>query len=309
MKKRLALLLPVLMLLGGCSLLKPVLGPGLEVSPAELTGMVTVEEGGFLARWIVTGGEGEVGVGFGDGNSDRLLGQDGAVLVEHLYTEAGRYVAVFHRGMKLARSVVTVNQATGGIAPEVYELWSTQGHNVVEEELMRFLVPYREFGCDSATGAPLFASGVNPGTGTTEFMLEVFDQDGKPVSVFISYAGGPDDISEYTWNGVPIIIENVWGEWLVLDEPIKTSLQHIYVFANWHEDYPRNAIWPDTLTLAADVIVMGCDDDVCGPWDIEVEITDYWMDFVFCARSRARLILSDWDVVTWRVYVSPRSCV
>jgi len=269
----------------------------LTVQPSAPTVMVSEEDGGALVGWVVqSNGAVSVTVDYGDGASGRYNVAN-SVVIEHLYKQVGVYKAVFRYGAKHVESTVTVK----AVAPKAYELWSTQGYNVVENDLVQLHVPYRVRGCDRATGKPLYVTGVLPGEGKTEFRLRVYNQDHQPISVFVARVAEEGEETPYTWNGVPIVNDNVWGEWLELEEPIATSMQHVYVFGGWTEEEPYHVIWPISLK--------GCDDDECDPWDEEPTVTPLWMDFELCARGQYAPFNSDGDMcATWRIYVTKKVC-
>lgn len=248
MKKQLALLLiPILVLVAGCSLLKPTL----EVTPSELTGMVDVESGGFLARWIVTGGEGELFVEFGDGGSDQFLGQGEAVLIEHLYTQAGTFKAVFIRGGS-AKSMVTIT------APD-FELglpfWH-QGPMVDRWEKILFDPFPRTTGCDN--GAPTDFYGVwpenkvdfqKPGPFGPMFDTDKLSEYFEIRVITRNIDGNPGHV--YGKSG-----EEIAGQWV--------PLQTFRILADWGQDAP---LYP-LIVLPKAVAVLGCGDDTCvdDPW-------------------------------------------
>jgi len=293
MIKRLAILAALLLAVTGCTQFLT----SVSISPQAMTLSIVESQGGATARWQVDS-DGAVTIDFGDGSALMELSVHGRVLVSHLYETVGQYTAVFRAKAGFAQSVVTVR----GVAPQAFPLWVPQGYNADKYELLCFHIPYRERGCEEGTGLPLFVSGVKPGEGAAKFMLLVFNENNEPVSVFRVRMGVTGETSPWHWNGASVVIENVVGEWVDLEEPIETSLQRLYVFAGWTGEEPRTVIWPDTRALST----MDCGDDTClpDPWDPTPVITPQWMDFrLYVADEFFPFDAANPIVATWRIYI------
>jgi len=154
-KKKFLFLFLVPLLIVGCTQIVP----RLEVHPQDTIGTIMEGEDGFLVRWLISGGEGEVCIDFGDGVEDCVQGQSASIWIEHSYTQIGKYEVNFHRGTLRGNANVS-------IAGPDFVLYMPEWSNGCSQasfergELVLFDPFPRSVGCDN--GVPIYASGVWP---------------------------------------------------------------------------------------------------------------------------------------------------
>ena len=147
MKRASPLIIPLLLLLAGCSFLQT-----LEIYPSNVTGVIVedftqvvvlpedtegapgvlidVLQAGYSVEWSVSGGSGITTVDFGDGIIEEVEGN----VVTHTYTKAGYYEATFLRGRMQGSASVTVHS----IEFDLYHPFWTQGEMVGRWEEILF---------------------------------------------------------------------------------------------------------------------------------------------------------------------------
>ena len=291
MKKRQGFIIPALILMalvgGGCNFLfcvEPIVGPAWQSVEID------EETGCALAEWTVTVADPSQGavtsvaswqavVDYGDGSEQEEFtvwrGRDARI--EHCYTALGTYTITVRQGQYTSRAVVEITVLEPIVRRPFYLRY------VVERwERIDFQVSWREVGCESTTGKPLYETGITPGAGLTEFRIEGYDWQGRRISLFDQ-------------DGV-----NVWGQWVSLITDIKLEAQAITCWALWYSDTPRVPMVPTPHPS-------GCVPD--DPWeDPPIPEDARWMVFKLWARNPWLLTEDDYPMVQWRIAVTGWEC-
>ena len=255
MKKTLALVCAVLFLIGagGC-----LFDPVFILTADPSSGRPSLEAGGLMVHFTVTGGPGTYEADFGDGS----LLVDVPSTFTHLYTHAGTATASVRWGDRTASAVVTVLDSP----PTAFEPFWSHCQPAHLGEKITFNSNYGYSGCDPATGRAVMVYGV-----------EDFDGDPVRVRYYCNRAdtGAPESIfDDRIANGVRTYAR-VNGLWL--------DLGLVTYFAGWTGNQPPypytepfgipNGIEPESPTYTVQFTIEA--QDIWGAmasvhWTIEV---------------------------------------
>ncbi len=269
--KRIGWLLVAAALLCALSACNMILAVPLEISPPTQTAPIDEAVGYATAYWVVEG-NGTATVDYGDGASETLaLEPEQTLHLEHTYSYIGLYRVTFTQGSTVVETLVSVTC----IMPVVASFHYTSR---VQPDLQKitYNAQWREHGCDN--GVPHAYSGIQPGSGTTEFRLTAY-YDGEKLGIF-DEAG-----------------TNVCGEWVLLADDVHDG-QSLFYWVGWTGE---NTMTP----MAAE---KGCGDDEPGDWT-EPGIPEDAEHITFTLTVRNEYMReTGYMIETWVVWFQPHQC-
>jgi hypothetical protein len=268
---KLAFLAAVLLILGGCQFWGPV-----TINP--LTQTVSIYDNpGYAVAMFTIAADGDVTVDFGDG-TEEIYRVNSSLPIEHRYYSIGLFSVLASKGNQSDRAEVRVEVAEPVVdVPFFLNRWFE------ETERITFNIPRRYHGCAGS----MFRTGILGGTGTTEFRMTAYDDQGGKISLF-----DPDG-------------NNVWGEWVVLiDEPM--YLQIITCWVLWGGDTPPYPMAAEKGCGYGDPTCGGC---VIDPWlPPEIPEDAPRINFTLQARNQYMLFEDDYPSVSWSVAIKVGTC-
>jgi hypothetical protein len=262
----------LLIALAGCDVWLAV---PLVVDPINQSVAVDEAAGGATASWILSG-KGPCTVEYGDGTASTLdLLAEQMQAISHLYRYIGTYAVQFTYGRTVTLAEVTVTCTMPKIAVPFY-----LNPLVDKGQRITFNFTRRSVGCDN--GTPQYFSGIEPGSGDTEFRVTGYFKT--------------DLISLFDSSGA-----NVQGEWIPLEkDQVKT--QTLSAWAAYSGDTP---VTPTDALEEKGATTLGCS-GCCppDPWP-QPQIPDNaeYMEFTMTVRNQYMPIPSYLTVV-WRIAVN-----